>query len=52
VLNKQSRRTADKGWPFNLVVGRVVNKHAVKSVFYEVLHKATDLDGLLEQPKV
>jgi hypothetical protein len=42
-LNKQSQ-TADKGWFSSLGVGRGLKTHHKKPAFYEMLHRASDLD--------
>jgi hypothetical protein len=45
ILNKQSR-TADKGWPSSLGVGRgLTTPHREKTVRYEMLQRASDFDG-------
>jgi hypothetical protein len=45
ILNKQSR-TADKGWPSSLGVGRGANNsHRNKRNMYEMLQRASELDG-------
>jgi hypothetical protein len=45
ILNKQSR-TADKGWPSSLVVGRgAKTPHRKKETCYEMLQRASELDG-------
>jgi hypothetical protein len=44
ILNKQSR-TADKGWPSSLGVGRGVQPLTIRNFYcYEMFQSASDLD--------
>ena len=43
ILNKELR-TANKGWSSRLEVGRVLTPHHKKLQYYEIFHKALDLD--------